>query len=305
MAMLLRRHNLNLFPILRELLRTRSVSRTAENIGLGQPAVSSALARLREAFDDDLLVQVGRRMELTERARALIEPVERACAELEAAFDHVTFKPETETRRFVIAAADYITFVLAPALIAVLERTAPGLSVQFVGYPPDTIGLLSRGEADLLLIPRTIEGRLAQQFCSLDLFADEAVVISSRQRRPFPGELTRDIYENAAHAMFCMEPKHRQSHESVQLEREGVRHRDRVLVETFLALPTIVASSRCLALVYRRMAEACARSHDIELHAPPFACDPLKVAMYWTPARERDTAHRWLRSAVISAVAEL
>lgn len=165
--------------------------------------------------------------------------------------------------------------------------------------------MLSRGDADFLLIARTIEGRLAHQYWSLDLFSDEAVVISSRQCRPFAGELTREIYEDAAHAMFCMEPKHRQSHESLQLEREGVRHRDQVLVEAFLALPTIVASSRCLALVYRRMAEAFARSHDIELHAPPFACDPLKVAMYWTPARERDTAHRWLRSAVISAAADL
>ena len=81
--LLLRRHNLNLLPILRELLRTRSVSRTAEIVGLSQSAVSAALARLRETYNDDLLVMVGRRLELTEKGAQLIEPTERACLEVE------------------------------------------------------------------------------------------------------------------------------------------------------------------------------------------------------------------------------
>ena len=151
--MLLRRHNLNLLPILRELLRTRSVSRTAEIVGLSQSAVSAALARLRETYNDDLLVMVGRRLELTEKGAQLIEPTERACLEVEGLLRPSQFDPSTESRRFVVATADYVTFLLGPALTQMFAERAPNASVYFVDVPSDLQAQILRGAIDVVAVP--------------------------------------------------------------------------------------------------------------------------------------------------------
>src|SRR5262249_48767814 len=92
--MLLRTVDLNLIPVLRELLRERKVSRAGANLGLSQSATSAALARLRDALGDPLLVRVGRRMELTERARELIVPVQMASEAAEAVWARREFDPK-------------------------------------------------------------------------------------------------------------------------------------------------------------------------------------------------------------------
>src|SRR5580658_6405765 len=118
--MLLRQHNPNFIPILRELLRTQSVGRTAEIVGLSPSGVSAALARLRETFEDELLVTVGRTLKLTERGTALIEQTERVCVDLELLLQPTKFNPSTSTNTFIIASADYTAFLLTPKVAALL-----------------------------------------------------------------------------------------------------------------------------------------------------------------------------------------
>src|SRR6476659_8516931 len=84
LATRLKRNQLDLLPILHELLRTRSVSQTARSLGISQPAVSQALRRLRTAFGDALLVPLGRELQLTERAAALMAPLQEALGALDA-----------------------------------------------------------------------------------------------------------------------------------------------------------------------------------------------------------------------------
>lgn len=295
LTLLLRRHNLNLLPILRELLRTRSVARTAEEIGLSQSAVSTALARLRQIYGDELLVMVGRRLELTERGRQLIEPTERACLEIETLLRPSAFDPAVETRRFVIAAADYITFMLAPGLAAALASRAPGVSTQFVDYGPDLETQVQRGLVDIVALPESSAGGFKETMGSASLFVDEIVVIASKAHRPFQPPLTREAYEGGRHAMFQKGPMPDTSHEARQLRAGGVRHNDVVLVEQFLTLPAIVEATDCLALVQRRLAERFNQSHGIEIHDAPFGAAPVDIRAYWPRTADRDPAHRWLR----------
>src|SRR5438552_19185305 len=105
--MLLRAVDTSLVIALRALLQERNVTRAAKLVGLGQSSMSHALARLRDHFGDPLLVQVGRRMVLTERAKSLIQPASEAVAKLESVFlDKGTFDPKTSERVFHIAATD-------------------------------------------------------------------------------------------------------------------------------------------------------------------------------------------------------
>lgn len=303
--MLLRRSNLNDLPVLRELLRSRSVSRTAATVGLTQSAVSSTLARLRHQFSDELLLQQGRRMVLTAKAEALIEQVERTCAELELLLGDLDFVPERQDRRFVVAAADYVTFLLAPILAALISHEAPDVSVQFIDYPGDTESSLAVGEIDLAILPFATAGTLLQRFEHRILFTDETVVISSKKHKPIVGALTRSDYEARSHVTYHLPPPQRMSYEDLLVKRGGVRQKTRILAENFLVLPVVVEASDCLALVQRRLAEAFSRIYQIELHKPPFPAAPLEIAMLWSRNAQRDPAQVWFRDCMIRAASQI
>ncbi|WP_374348665.1 LysR family transcriptional regulator [Phenylobacterium sp.] len=302
--MLLRRHNLNLLPIMRELLRTRSVARSAEVLGLSQSAVSAALARLRVTYDDQLLVMIGRRLELTEKGHQLIEQTERACVELETLLRPPEFDPSSETRQFVVAAADYITFLLAPQLSKRLTAQAPQASVHFVDYSSDLLGLLTRGRVDLVAMPESTSGHLGQGGAAL-LFSDDIVAIASKANKGFTGPLTRTVYEDAPHAMFQVATKGAQSHESLLVRSAGVRQRNVILTDQFLTLPAIVEASDSIALVQRQLAERFQRSNAIEIHEAPFDTAPVRIFAYWGASTERDPAHRWFRELLIEVAQAL
>lgn len=303
--MLLRRHNLNLLPILRELLRTRSVGKTAQIVGLSQSAVSAALSRLRETYNDDLLVMVGRRLELTEKGAQLVEQTERACLEVENLLRPPEFDPSTERRRFVVATADYVTFLLAPKLAQLFAEQAPNASVYFVDVPTDLPSQIVRGTVDVVAIPDDTADGLGPDTPSALLFEDEMVVIASRRHRSFEGPLTREVYEAGRHARFKISPKNTATHQDVNLRQLGIEQHDSILVQQFLSLPGIVEGSSTLALVQRRLAERFQRTHDIEIFPAPFAVRPIQLTAYWGRAVARDPAHIWFRGLMLEAGAAL
>src|SRR5262249_28735626 len=137
---------------LRALLQERNVTRAARRVGLSQSSMSHALARLRAHFDDALLVQAGRHLVLTERAKALIEPVEQATAKLERVFlHHERFDPRTSRRLFRIVSTDNLALYLFPRLVALLSKEAPGIAIRVEQLPADWVEPLQSGEIDLKL----------------------------------------------------------------------------------------------------------------------------------------------------------
>ncbi len=119
----------NLIVALRALLQERNVTRAAKAVGLGQSSMSHALARLRVHFGDPLLVQVGRNMVLTERAKGLLGAVEQAVENLEKVFiQSERFDPRTSARVFKVAAPDNLEFYVLPRVTrAPGERSAESL----------------------------------------------------------------------------------------------------------------------------------------------------------------------------------
>jgi DNA-binding transcriptional LysR family regulator len=293
--MLLRQHNLNFIPILRELLRTQSVGRTAQIVGLSPSGVSAALARLRETFGDELLVTVGRTLRLTERGAALIEQTERVCGDLELLLQPEHFDPSKSNHVFIVATADYVAFLLAPKVAALLEREAPKACVRFIDIPPDYAGELSRGALDVIVASHGTAVQLSPWTASATLFEDQMVVIASTRYRAFKGRLTRAIYEQCSHVTFQMQAPTRSDYEAMMLSQLGIEQKNRVTVQQFLALPAIVQSSACLALVQRRLADAFARTYAIEILGPPFEIPPLTLTAHWRTVADRDPRSRWFR----------
>jgi len=126
---------LNLIPILQALLNEESVARSAEKVGLSQPAMSGALARLREILDDPLLVRTGRSMRLTPRALRMRGQLDEICGKIEQLFQQERFDPATASHVFTVAAPDYLVLLLSGALLTRLREEAPGIRVRFVDVP--------------------------------------------------------------------------------------------------------------------------------------------------------------------------
>src|SRR5215207_1307427 len=149
--------DLNLLVALDALLTECSISRAATRVHLSQSAMSNALARLRAFFGDDLLVPVGRTMELTPRAQAMKEPVRDVLVRIDSAIvAHPQFDPSRSDRSFQLLVSDYTTVTLMPHLLALTRRESA--TVRFLLCPlphlEQPARALVRGEADLLVVPR-------------------------------------------------------------------------------------------------------------------------------------------------------
>lgn len=147
--MAIRTKNLNLIPILQALLKEVSVAKAAAQIGLSQPAMSGALARLRVLLNDPLLVRVGRSMRLTPRALRMRKQLDEVCAQIELFFQPDEFDPAIAQHSFVIAAPDYLALFLSGALVTWLRAEAPGVRIKFVDVPDNLPYWLEESTIDL------------------------------------------------------------------------------------------------------------------------------------------------------------
>ena len=168
----LRQFDLNLLVALDVLLTERNVTRAGERLFLSQPAVSGILARLRHAFQDELLVRVGRNLELTAFAADLAEPVHDAVRQIEDLLNlRRPFEPESAQWSFRVAASDYVVFLLLGTLLRSLTALAPNISVRFLALEPSAGERLAAGELDFAVLPEELEPSLP----SLPLFEDSWV----------------------------------------------------------------------------------------------------------------------------------
>ena len=271
---------------------------------MSQPAVSAALAKLRETYNDGLLVMVGRSFELTEKGEELLLQAERACNELEILYNVPTFDPQSTTQKFVIGTADYVAYLLAPIVSQILETEAPCATFQFVDAPAEPHQNLARGAVDIIMVPSDTANFFDENISSDRLFTDEMVVIASRRHRSFEGELTKEIYQSSRHARFKF-GWDALTHQDYSLAAAKINVHDCVFVQQFALLPSIVERSGCLALTYRSLADQFRQMHDIEIFNPPFEMPESTVTAFWWRSRQKDQAHAWCRGLLRRASAEL
>ncbi|MBL6938241.1 MAG: LysR family transcriptional regulator [Alphaproteobacteria bacterium] len=288
--MSLRSVDLNLIPVLRELLRERNVSKAGANLGLSQSATSAALARLRAALGDPLLVQVGRRMELTERAKELIGPVQLASEAAEAVWQRRDFDPTRATRRYVIATADYVSMILAPKLIRRLRTEAPGVTLQFIDITARTIERLRHGEIDFGILPRSVLDTVdASEIRSAPLFKDEfvAVVAQSAPRR------RSNAPAQEAFATFRLGLAPSES----AAERLAAGYVDNLSTtysfQQFSILPMMALEAGLTALVQRRLAEKMAKYLPLKIVPSQISTEKIELHVIWSVVKHDDQAHRW------------
>ena len=303
--MRLDRFDLNLLVALDALLEERSVTRASERLCIGQSATSAALARLRDYFGDTLLVQVGRRMELTPLAQSLIGPVRDALMRARSAISiRPIFEPAAISRTFSVAASDYMLDVLLADAVRQLAASAPGMRLDIRRTPIDVLEAFERGSIDMLIIPEQYASRL--QHPQSEVLRDEHVCMMCAESARDIRKLTMDDYLNRSHVSIRLGNDVSLAFEEWFLPRYGRQRRVDCTVDQFSIAPLLVMGTERIVTMHRRMAEEMAKRFPVVLFPAPFEMQPLCEVMVWPRYLDDDPAHRWLRTAVqTAAVAKL
>lgn len=292
--------DLNLLVALDALLTECSITRAAERLHMSASAMSSALARLREYFDDDLLVQVGRKMEITPRAEVLRDAVRDVLMRIDAGIAaQPLFDAGQADREFRISVSDYSQATLMPHVLALAWQRAPMLRFNFVPQVDNPQRALERGEIDLLVIP---QGMGSEHHPTETLFneAFTCVVWSGSELARQP--LGFDAYTAAGHVVMQPVSPTGYSFESWFVQRYGVTRRVDVQTYGFMAAVQLVVGTGRIATVHRRLALRMERALPITLLEPPFPMPEMQQAMQWHKYRSLDPAIVWLRGLFHDAV---
>lgn len=294
------RLDLNLLTALDVLLTERSVTRAAERLNLTPSAVSSALARLRDYFDDELLVQVGRKMEPTPRAEGLHDAVRDVLVRIESTIAaQPAFDPATSERVFRIFMSDYTQMVLMPHVLALASRQRCRARFELLPQVSNPQRNLERGEADLLVIPR---GFLSQEHPAEVLYEEGFECVLWRDSSLAQGRFGFDQYTGAGHVVMQPPGAAGESFEGWFIRRYGISRRVAVATYGFATLPALVVGTEFVATVHARLAQRFAGCWPLVLRTPPFPIERMQQSMQWHKYRTQDPGLVWLRGLLHQAV---
>jgi DNA-binding transcriptional LysR family regulator len=283
--------DLNLLPALEALLRRRNVTRAAAEVGLSQPAMSRALARLRGIFGDPLLVRVGGSLAPTPLAEALMPKATAALDGLRGLFRAEDFDPATLERAIRVAAADAQTILLAPRLVARLALEAPGVDLRFEPISRDIMARMERGEVDLCFA--TAATPLPPGAVSELLARDKLALVMRRGHPAANRDWTLADYAAYSHATVAFFGD-RISEIDAALAAAGVERRIALTTPHFMATVAAVAASDLVTTISRAFAHRFAEPLGLVLRRPPLP-DALDTTVVALRLRAADPALQWFR----------
>jgi LysR family transcriptional regulator, nod-box dependent transcriptional activator len=300
--------DLNLLRSLDALLAERNVTRASERLFVTQQAMSGALRRLREHFGNELLVRVGRQMELTPLARSLALPVRETLLKAETALNsQPSFDPATAKGAVRVAMSDYTSLVLLPRLMQVLAAEAPNLTVRVEAYSELTFPRLDSGDLDVCV---TVSDRnLYRDYFPSDeirgepLFHDDFVCVVD-PRHPASRKMSLTAYRSAQHNVVRFGPGIRTLVEK-GWEQIGFDAHIAATAPSFATLIYMLPGTQLVATAQRRLATVLAAPLRLQVLKCPIALESLREDLMWHARNDADPAHIYLRAAFRKAAERL
>ena len=293
----LARLDLNLLLVFHHLLREKRVSAVATVLGMSQPAVSSALGRLRTSLGDELFLRTQHGMAPTPYALQLAEPVATALDGLQQALNvRASFNPSTSQRSFTLAMTDVGEMYFLPVLMDALAQSAPGVTLNVVAVTSASLGAdMASGRTDLALglLPQLQAGFFQQA-----LFRQPYVCLM-RKAHPLAAapQLTLHDFAAASHVrVITAGTGHGRVDEA--LERQGLQRRIRLTVPHYVALGDVLGHSDLIATVPERFAQRVTRPFALTTRPLPLAVDGSVIHQFWHARLHKDPGHQWLRELV-------
>lgn len=286
--------DLNLLIVFEILLEERSVTRAAKRLNVTQPAISAALKRLRESFQDELLVQHGKKMIPTQHALALAPQVSVELVRLKSLIATSTkFDPETSERRFRLNASDYITTVLLVPLVAALQEEAPGIRLDLALPDARSTSRLESGEIDLVLSPEAFMGGGHPMEL---VFEERHVVVGWCENPVLRHAMTMDRFLGCGHVAVRIAGQDTFV-EAILRKRVPQRHIE-VSAQSFIQVPWLVRGTNRLSVMHERLAKTMASELDLEIAEVPLELPVMREMMQHHSTRTQDTGLTWLRDRI-------
>jgi LysR family nod box-dependent transcriptional activator len=295
--------DLNLLVALDALLTERSITRAAQQLHISQPAMSGSLARLREFFEDELLVQVGRKMLPTGLGESLAEPVRAALLQIETTIcTRPDFSPSKLVRHFRLLVSDYVAAALLPRVLPRLEQEAPGVTLQVFNHISNPWDALARSEVDFLILPTQY---LQEDQPASDLFTDEFVCLVWQGNQHIADSVDMAQYLALGHVVARLGNDQMPYFDEWFLGRFGHVRRVELTASSFHGVAQMLVGTQRIATVHKRLADICCRSLPVRQVQPPLVFPTLTEAIVWPRHFDKDPASVWLRSVICDAAGAL
>lgn len=296
-----RRYDLNLLVVLSAIFEEGSITRASQTLNLTQPAVSHALARLRDVFQDPLFVRRGSAMVPTPLARQMSERIHGALQALSALTEDRGFDPARSRRVFTLGLPDVFESAVLPPLIALLDRD--GAAIEIHSVPTDRANLaadLRRGTIDLAVdLPQPPGEEIVHQSVRQD-----PLLVVARHGHPAVRDGSLDLDAYLAHDHILVSTRRRgPGLADVELNRLGRHRRVRLRCQCYFAACRVVSRTDLLLTMPGRHAQEIGRAVPNQLVAFPLDIPPLDAVMYWHASLSDDPATLWLRERLAGILA--
>jgi LysR family transcriptional regulator, nod-box dependent transcriptional activator len=294
--------DLNLLVALDILLEEQNITRSSERLHLSQSATSGILSRLRAFFEDDLLVQIGKKMQPTPFALELQGPVAGVLATVRGSIiGRKANNPEQSERHFKIIASDYIIQILLRHMVAELAKSAPRVTFEFLSPFAHEVSILAKGGADIMMAP---EGVMLSEYPNASLVTDELVCIADTNNTLVGDELTFEKFNSLGHVSVGFA---RASHLSIEqwlIQTMETNRRVEVITNDFSTMIYTLLNTNRIGILPKHFAQMHVQSQAVKIVKLPFETPKLKESMMWHPTLENDPMHRWLRQQILDKAAK-
>tara|TARA_B100001057_G_scaffold148175_1_gene148118 strand:- start:10800 stop:11702 length:903 start_codon:yes stop_codon:yes gene_type:complete len=288
--------DLNLFVILNAIYTEGSLTKAAEVVGITQPAVSNALSRLREKFNDDLFVRTGSGMVPTQKTENMILDVQSALTLIQKSVNEPdTFEPRSSERNFKLSLGDVSEGRVLPFIMKEIYRDAPNISVGSFAYArSDQVHALSTNNLDFVvdpIIPAT------EEVSSTKVFEDDFVVIHREDHDI--SKLKNVTIENILDLKHLhVSGRKRGLHLiDVELEKIGFKRNVSLRCQHFLIAPSIINSTDLVLMGTRSFA----KRNNLAFVEIPIEIPSMEYFLIWHKSDEGDGGHIWMKDLVIRA----
>ena len=281
--------DLNLFIVFEVIYREGNLTKSAGVLNITQPAVSNALARLRNTFDDPLFERQADGMKPTPYAENLIGPVREALWILNnGVIDNTSFTPETAKRLFKVSMSDLSSALILPTLIPILNRLAPGIVLEVQTINQSTvIDELSSSSLDFCIEAPVL---LDQRLYHTPLLSDSFVCVVRNNHPVLDKKFTLDDYLSLEHIDTSLTPT-RAGHIDTAIHGLGHKRKIKARLQNYLVAPKLVMETDMALTIPRRLAQL----YNLSIVELPFSVSDMGLHLYWHKAKDLEPSHKWFR----------
>ncbi len=280
--------------VLRSLFETRNTTRTAEQLNISQPAVSRALAKLRDALGDAIMVKGPGGMVPTDRALEIRARLDVAIASLDELLVRPVFDPGIATRAFRMTTTDYGALAVLPRLTRMLADVAPGISIEILPFSPDAFRQLGEGQTDFVLYS---DDEVPLPLRSRKLYREGYASLARRDHPALAKPMDLESFLAWPHALVTVMG----GRKGVVDDALAALGRQRVIalwLPYFATAASVIAHTDMILTVPARAADELSRAGALGRFEPPLAIEGFDYRLLWHDRSHADPGHKWLRDVI-------